>query len=283
MQHVVRISDGLGNQMFQYAFAYALQRETGDEVLLDPLFWGTSLRKYDLDKFNISLDKRMVSTTLDYWLGAGPRNGRKFKNLYREYLIKHRYDLFNEKEIMSYDKEALLPQCNTYYIGFWQTAQYFDKYKNDIIKEFNRTTGISERAREYIAKIQTCNSVSVHVRRTDYVRDTGNVALSMAFYDEAIDYFKEKYADVRFFIFTDDKEYVRSKFANLNHELVEGLSDLDEFEVMKNSMHHINANSTFSWWASYLSNTNGEVVVPLVDIWNKDFYPEKWIKMNAYV
>ena len=283
MQHAVRISDGLGNQMFQYAFAYALQRETNDKVLIDPLFWGTSLRIYDLDKFNISLNRPMVSAPLDYMLGGGPRNGRKLKNLYREYLIKHRYELFNEKKIMSFDEDAFNPRNSTYYMGFWQTPRYFEKYKNDIIREFKRTTEISSKAQEYIDEVQRCTSVSIHIRRTDYVRSAGNVALSMTYYDEAIDYFKKQYDNVTFYIFTDDKEYVRERFAKIKHKLVEGLSDLDEFEVMKNCKHHINANSTFSWWASYLSNNDGMVLVPIVDIWNKDFYPEKWIKINTQV
>ena len=54
---MVRISDGLGNQMFQYAFAYALSKRTGARVLIDPLFWGTSLRKYQLEEFEITNTK----------------------------------------------------------------------------------------------------------------------------------------------------------------------------------------------------------------------------------
>ena len=67
MQHAVRISDGLGNQMFQYAFAYALSRKTNAKVVLDPLFWGTSLRKYQLEEFHISLTRKMVSPFWDYY------------------------------------------------------------------------------------------------------------------------------------------------------------------------------------------------------------------------
>ena len=60
MHHVVRISDGLGNQMFQYAFAFALEKKTGVKVLIDPLFWGTSLRRYQLEEFHITGTKRLV-------------------------------------------------------------------------------------------------------------------------------------------------------------------------------------------------------------------------------
>ena len=99
MHHAVRITDGLGNQMFQYAFAYALSRSTGDEVLIDPVFFKNGLRQYQLDNYNIKMD-RLVSRKLDYLLGFGPRDGGKFKKKYREYLIPKRFSVIEEKKFM---------------------------------------------------------------------------------------------------------------------------------------------------------------------------------------
>ena len=106
IQHVVRISDGLGNQLFQYAFAYALARKTGAKVLIDPLFWGTSLRKYQLEEFSITKTERMVGKVTDYILGFGPRNGRRFKDQYRQRLIRKKYRLVQEKQIMHLDESS---------------------------------------------------------------------------------------------------------------------------------------------------------------------------------
>lgn len=283
MQHVVRVSDGLGNQMFQYAFAYALKQKTHDTVLIDPLFWGTSLRTYQLNNYNISLNKCWVSPVLDYVLGFGPRNGRKFKDSFRHKMIEARYELVNEKEIMKFDPDVQKPRKDSFYMGFWQTSRYFDEYKDLLKKEFSRKTPLSKRALEYLNEVEQCNAVSIHVRRTDYVRDTGNVALDMSFYHEAIRYLRDRYSDLKFYVFSDDKDYIKEHFEGVDHVVIDDLNDLDEFEVMRQCRHHINANSTFSWWASYLSREDGMVIVPRVDIWNKDFYPEYWIKLNAKV
>ena len=282
MRHVVRISDGLGNQMFQYAFAYALQRTTNDEVLIDPLFWGTSLRRYQLDNYNITLNDRLVSETTDYLLGFGIRNGRRFKDSFRKYLIRKHYVLIKEKEIMAYDEEALRPKNNSFFEGFWQTYLYFDAYRDDIKKELTRTTPLSSRAIQYINEVKQCNSVSLHIRRTDYVREEGNVALKLKYYEKALDILDKKYDEYKLFIFTDDAEFVRKSFLLKDYTLVEGLSDIDDFEVMKNCKHHITANSTFSWWAAYLAD-DGEVIAPRVDIWGKDYYPKNWTVIEAEV
>ncbi len=134
MQHVVRISDGLGNQMFQYAFAYALAKKTGVQVLIDPLFWGTSLRKYQLEEFKVTNTKRMVSKAWDYILGFGPRNGRRFKDRYRQHLIKKKYRLIQEKQIMHYDNSMFEPTESGFYMGFWQAPEYFETYYEELKK-----------------------------------------------------------------------------------------------------------------------------------------------------
>ena len=179
---MVRISDGLGNQMFQYAFAYALSRKTGARVLIDPLFWGTSLRKYQLEEFEITNTKRMVSKTLDYILGFGPRNGRRFKDRYRQRLIKNKYQLVQEKQIMHFDETIGSETGNSFYLGFWQVPEYFDEYYEDLKNQFTRKKSIAPKARSYQLQIREEVSVALHIRRTDYVRKEGNATLSFDFY-----------------------------------------------------------------------------------------------------
>ena len=74
MRSVVRISDGLGNQLFQYAFGYSFAQKTGQDIILDPFFWGSALRSYQLDKFRIRYTERFIDPICDYILGVGPRN-----------------------------------------------------------------------------------------------------------------------------------------------------------------------------------------------------------------
>ncbi len=274
---MVRISDGLGNQMFQYAFAYALSKRTGARVLIDPLFWGTSLRKYQLEEFEITNTKRMVSKTLDYILGFGPRNGRRFKDRYRQRLIKNKYQLVQEKQIMHLDETIGSETENSFYLGFWQVPAYFDEYYEDLKNQFTRKKSIAPKARSYQQQIREEVSVALHIRRTDYVRKEGNVTLSFDFYRCALRRMEDQLGSFRLFIFTDDKEFVKENFSFRKYVLVEGVCDLDEFELMRQCRHHIVANSSFSWWAAYLGENKGGVVyAPCTGIWTEEFYPKEW-------
>lgn len=277
IQHVVRISDGLGNQMFQYAFAYALARKTGERVLIDPLFWGTSLRKYQLEEFQVTNTERMVGKGLDYLLGFGPRNGRRFKDRYRQSLIRKRYRLIEEKQIMHYDKTMQEPDAASFYMGFWQAPAYFDDYYDELKVQFVLKRGLSPEAEKFKKRIQKGTSAALHIRRTDYVRQEGNVTLSFDFYKEAFQRLKEQLGEFHLYVFTDDKEFVKEHFHLGEYILVEGVCDLDEFELMRQCNHHIIANSTFSWWAAYLGENKGGIVyAPLTGIWSEEFYPQEW-------
>lgn len=277
MQHAVRISDGLGNQMFQYAFAYALSRKTNAKVVLDPLFWGTSLRKYQLEEFHISLTQKMVSRFWDYLLGFGPRNGRRFKERYRQHTIRKNYQLYTEKQIMHYDETVWNQTQPTFFMGFWQTPRYFEDYYEDLRMQFTMKRPLSVQAGHYMDQIKQGISVALHIRRTDYVRKEGNATLQFRFYEEALTRLSEVLGDFSLFVFTDDKEFVKENFHLHNYILIENVSDLEEFELMKSCAHHIVANSTFSWWAAYLGENKGGIVyAPCTGIWSEEFYPKEW-------
>lgn len=267
--------------MFQYAFAYALARETSKKVCIDPLFWKTSLRDYQLNNYNISLPY-FISNGLDNVLGLFSKDDLQHRVNFRNRFISKKYDVYKEKQIMVYDSDVFSLNSNTFFEGFWQNHLYFDKYKFEIQKELSRKTIISDKAKKYIKEITSCNSVSIHIRRTDYVRDKDNVAIQTDFYIMALNELKNRYGeDISLYVFTDDKQYVRDNFDVKEYTLIEGLSDIDEFEVMKNCKHHIIANSTFSWWAAYLGDNGGMTVAPIFDIWGEDFYPEEWITFGA--
>ncbi len=277
MRHVVRISDGLGNQMFQYAFAYALYRETGDEVLIDPFFWGTSLRKYQLDIFDISLSKRFISPFKDYILGFGPRNGRKFKEKYRLYLADKYYEQITEQGQMIYDPHMLNPKTSTFYLGFWQNPRYFDTFYDDIKRQFCYNKALSEKCKNYKEMIEGDISVALHIRRTDYVREVGDATLGLSFYKSALEELDDKLGNYKLYIFSDDKDYVSNNFTLKDYVLIQNVSDTEEFELMRMCDHHIIANSTFSWWAAYLgANKGGIVYAPRTAIWSNDFYYDNW-------
>lgn len=284
MRAVVRISDGLGNQLFQYAFGYAYAKKRGCKLLLDPLFWGTSLRKYQLEEFNIAYNERFVNKVWDYVLGFGPRNGRKFKALYREWKIERYYHIEQEKHLMEYDSSIFDLDNNTFFQGFWQTPLYFDEYYEEIKKQFTYKGKLSSKAQKYENDMKKKVSVSLHIRRTDYNREVNNVCLNERFYECAISEMEQRIGEFKLYIFTDDKEFVKETFHLHDYTIVEGIEDIEEFVLMQACKHHIIANSTFSWWGAYLAENKGGIVyAPLADIWTKEFYPKEWNMINAAV
>ena len=283
MKSVIRLSDGLGNQLFQYAFAYSYYRKTGRKVLLDPFFFGT-FRSYQLECFSIDCTDKFVHPVWDYILGFGPRKARRYKERYRNRKIKEGYQIEKEKQIMRYD--ASIYQCGeaSYFIGFWQAPLYFDEFYEDIKRQLTLKRSLGSRARDYAEQMKEKNSVSLHIRRTDYDRDINNACLDSFFYREAISRMQEAVGDFTLFVFSDDKEFVKQNFVLYEYTLVEGVADIEEFALMHECKHHIVANSTFSWWGAYLGENKGGVVfAPVVDIWTEEFYPKEWNLIPASI
>jgi hypothetical protein len=125
-----------------------------------------------------------------------------------------------------------------------------------------------------LQQIECCESVSLHVRRTDYV-DEEHIHIhnicTEKYYKDAIDKIRKQYPSAVFFIFTDDKEWCRDHFKGPNFivvELEEGEgTDIAEMTLMSRCKHHIIANSSFSWWAAWLNDSPEKIVIA----------PQKWI------
>ncbi|MDE7324450.1 MAG: alpha-1,2-fucosyltransferase [Lachnospiraceae bacterium] len=284
--NVVRISDGLGNQLFQYAFGYSLYKRTGKELLIDPMYSG-KLRHYQLDSFQIDFRQRFVGEKADYVLGLGARNAAPLRLKCREQKIRRgRYPVVKEPCPMRYD-ESVYQDDAAYYIGFWQSHQYFDAYYDDIKRQFQYKEPLSAQAMAYLEKIRTdANgaSVSLHIRRTDYNRTQNNVCLGDVFYRQALERMQRETGSFALYIFTDDKYFVRESFAFHDFVLIEGVSDLEEFVLMQKCRNHIIANSTYSWWGAYLADNKGGVVcAPVSDIWTDEFYLPQWNKIDTQV
>lgn len=266
---LVKLMGGLGNQMFQYAFAKAL----GDKNIL---FYGDykkhSLRKVELNRFKC---KAVYM----------PRELFKY--------LKFVFTKFDKIEYMRsgiYVPEYLNRDGNHIYIGFWQTEKYFKQIRPRLLKDFTPRKKLDRENAGIISKMQQINSVSVHIRRTDYVDEShiyGDTNLD--YYKRAIEYISSKIENPEFFFFSDDMAYVKEKFAGLKfpHSFIDinsGNNSYKDLILMKNCKHNIIANSTFSWWGAWL-NENTEKIVIAPAVWfiqgenDKDIIPDEWIKL----
>ena len=270
---IIQLKGGLGNQMFQYALYKSLKKR-GKEVKIDDKtgFVNDKLRVPVLSRWGVEYDKatdeEIVNLT-DSKMDIFSRIRRKLTGR-KSYRIDEESGKFNPE---------ILEKDNAYLVGYWQCDKYFED--KDVIREIREA--FEKKPQELMTdasswstlqQIECCESVSLHVRRTDYV-DEEHIHIhnicTEKYYKDAIDKIRKRYPSAVFFIFTDDKEWCRDHFKGPNFivvELEEGEgTDIAEMTLMSRCKHHIIANSSFSWWAAWLNDSPEKIVIA----------PQKWI------
>lgn len=273
---MVKLISGLGNQLFQYAVARDLAIRTGQELKLDTSFFNSqSLRSYRLNHFNIQAtiaSEKEIDQFLHRYNSRKIANrivrniGSKFPRRY------HR--LFKEQQEWQYEPEIKRLNGNKYLHGYWQHYKYFDSISPQIFDEL--TVRESERqpfATQYAGIQKDEKSVSIHIRRGDYVTDPeANVnigVLPLHYYAKALDMFKKELKDPSFYVFSDDLDWAKNnlKLPGLVSYMDLGNADKDyiELELMSFCRHNIIANSSFSWWGAFLNRNPKKTVVAPAD------------------
>lgn len=270
--NIIKFTGGLGNQMFQYAFYRAMQ-ERGIKVKVNIMDFRICNRDFELPdifpKVQIDLD-----------------NKNEF-DIYKDSLSCH--ELYHEKGDGVYDA-ALFNRLDTSFIGYWQTEKYFYGIANKIREEFTFNVDNSSliEIAEEISKAK--NSVSLHVRRGDYLQDPERYCgiCTIDYYMKAVHYVNERTDSACFFVFSDDLQWARDNLDIANAVYV----DKSMFKLYKNwfdmylmtcCKHNIIANSSFSWWGAWL-NSNKDKIVVAPKRWlngetTLDIWPNGWIKL----
>jgi hypothetical protein len=281
---------GLGNQMFQVAAAYALAKYHNTDFKLDLSFLLKNnktteiftARNYELNVFDYNF---YIATEEEKALFV-----KKKKNIFEK--IKFKY--LNCK-LIEENQEGIEffhnSTKNTYINGYWQNEDYFKEHKKDILKLFSfkelpmNLHGIRN-------EILNANSVSIHIRRGDYVTNSAASSFhglcSMEYYISAIKIMNSKVINPVFFIFSDDEDWVKENFIiNQPYHFVSKNKSIDDLHLMKLCKHNIIANSSFSWWGAWL-NENIDKVVVAPSQWfvdqkknneTKDLIPDAWIRL----
>ncbi len=295
---IVKISSGLGNQLFQYAFAKALSLNRSMEVKIDASnfdYWPKNItpRKFSLSNFNISLDladkKDFREIGVPY-----PGNHSIGENIYR-LIFKLKESLRKNKKIiidhrLNFNPEMLSVPDNTYILGGWTNYNYFQNIKDDLYKELTLKKDFGPKAQKLHNQIESSESVSVHIRRSDYLKYSRKfVILDEKYYQEAVNNIKDRISNPIFYIFSDDIEYVQNNYSEIFGQSAiylsgQGIEDEEELMLMSKCKHNIIANSTFSWWAAWLNQNSSKIIVAphkyRTD--NKemeDFLPSDWISI----
>lgn len=286
---ITKITGGLGNQMFQYAYGRKLAMEWNMPLKLDRSeLEGNRLatpRKFELDHFNVVLDfptpAELNAVKLDEERGVVNKLLMKFKQ--RGFPVQSSHIL---------EGQPLHKKNAIYLDGYWQSEKYFNDIAALIRKEFTPRHGWDKNNEEVLGSIQSTQAVSIHVRRGDYV--TNAVAnsyhgtCSPAYYQQAVSYIAQRVQDPVYFVFSDDLEWCRGHLdfgGRPAHFIGHNGGDRAFMDIMlmRNCQHHIIANSSFSWWGAWLNDRADKLVIaPNRWFTQKDdnnIVPESWIRL----
>jgi len=283
---VVKINGGLGNQMFQYAFGKCLAIKHNTVLMLD-LSWFKNCkeRKFELDNLNIQYEKCN---------SAENKRLKGFKRIFfRIFKNPEKSCLHVTEKYFHFDSAMLNLPDNVYIDGYWQSEKYFKEIENIIRQDFSFKLPAEGKNKELLEQILSTNSVSLHIRRGDYITDPSvndvHGSCSLEYYDKAVKYIIEKIDDPHFFIFSDEPEWAKENLSIPYPMIIIDNNDKnsghEDIRLMSNCKHNIIANSSFSWWGTWLNN-NPDKIVLAPEKWflsqsydTKDLIPEGWIKL----
>jgi hypothetical protein len=296
---IVRIAEGLGNQLFMYANAYALSKKINYNLLIDNesgYFKNKDISNYQLDNFNITA--KLCGNDLMF--------NSNLKNFKRKLLIKR--DIFRNKKkflIESKDKFKKTKYFDTtkkifsetlHIEGHYESEKYFSNFKNYLKKQFlfkNENVFDNNKYLDLINKNQTIVSICVRQNRfSERIQnkyDQNQKLKSDNFTKETIDYIKRavnfvdnKLVNAKYLVWSNDFNNLRNylpenKFIFIDNKMNKSLTD---FYLLLQCKNFIVGPTSFHWWPAWLNNEEYSLILRPKDINisnNADFWPNDWI------
>lgn len=283
----IQLIGGLGNQMFQYAFAKVLLRN-GYEIKLDISAFETYRLHggFGLDHYNISIPIASKEELAPFKINFLTKLKRKLKIPNKKIV---------EEKTLRFQNDLLTPPDGTNIHGYFQSEKYFKEIRADIIQDFTLKSPLSPYSKSVEEKILASSlSASIHIRRGDYVTNSHanntHGTCSLEYYEQSIALLDSKFDKIHFFIFSDDIEWVKNNLSVKNCTHIENDSSRivhEDIYLMSLCQHNIIANSSFSWWGAWLNCNEEKVVIapknwfkdPKMQLQASDIIPETWLKL----
>lgn len=238
--------------MFQYAIGRSLADFYNVEFALDvSSFNNYELHPYSLNKLNIS-ERIARESDVKRYLGTNTLVNRLLRKLPLQKWTRYR----TEHQQFEYDKK-IFQEDFQYLDGYWQNEKYFLSIRHLLLSDFKQRDNLSKNGREYRRLINLAKkSVSIHVRRGDYLTVDGIGVLDQRYYAKAVDLFVSILDCPTFFIFSDDIHWCKKNLhLEFEHVFIENTaSEVEDLTLMSACKNNIIANSTFSWWAAWLND-----------------------------
>ncbi len=293
---IVRLKGGLGNQLFQYAVGRRIAIDKGVPLKLDISGFdvhrtpeNVTPRRYELHHFNISAE---IASGEEVALVTGSNlHGYQgyLWHFFQRLLPYYKRSIVPERGA-AFDPNLLRVSRNVYLDGYWASEKYFGDIAPVIRQDFTFKYLLEGANAELADRIAECNSVSLHIRRGDFVSNpvihAFHGVLSLDYYLAAAKRIKELVTSPHFFVFSDDIAWGKDNLViGAPVTFVEGNQgerDDEDLRLMSLCKHHIIANSTFSWWGAWLSKHEEKIVIaprrwanhPSLD--TQDLFPANW-------
>jgi hypothetical protein len=292
---IIQLQGGLGNQMFQYAFARILAERNGVILKYDKSFFDTFSKEQEFTPRNFELGIFGNES-----MQASSEEIIKLTRLSFIDKIKKKLGFYYKSNIYSepsldFQSGAMSIKAPAYIKGYFQSYKYFEN-QDDLIRDTFSfpIESLDDRNKTLLSKIQSETTISVHIRRGDYVTNTktqqfhGNCSLE--YYSNAIALLASKNKVFTLVFFSDDSQWVKEQFEAIPYSKLfidnntNENSWIDLF-LMSSCSHNIIANSSFSWWAAYLNKQPDKIVIAPKKWYadsernTNDLIPPQWIRL----
>jgi hypothetical protein len=268
-KYIIALTSGLGNQMFQYAlYVYLTQKKNYPQVKL--YCWKKYLNEHNgLELTNIFSNINIVekhSRIISWYI-----------DLY--FFVKKVLYVTGLKRVVSLFSWIMKPVPNVSVFPAWHTYQFVNEIRDVLINRIFIFTDFTDIRNIEICKIiKSTNSVSVHIRRGDYISNPkwrcshGDIC-NLDYYNKAIDHIKRHVESPQFIVFSDDIEWGKNNLIIDNAIYVNWNTGIDAYrdmQLMALCKHNIIVNSTFSWWGGWLNQNVDKIVIA----------PAKWLNSH---
>jgi hypothetical protein len=283
---------GLGNQLFQYAAGRALSLKHKVPLKIDTTFYHSTVKEnvtkrgFELDLFKINADVASQEE-LDLFIHRS-----FFKKIMKRLFPSSGYFYAEEKKQNSVNDFSNYGD-NIYLDGYWQSEKYFKDIRTTLLNELNLKKEIPETCLPVIEQIKSTTSVSIHIRRGDYISNEiispNYCNVPVEYYHKAIETVKKQHPAITVFVFSDDMEWVK-----INLKLPEqcvyidfntGENNVFDMYLMSLCKHNVIANSSFSWWGAWLNQYPDKIVIApenwyaKKELINNDLIPDTWLQL----
>ncbi len=264
---IIQVAGGLGNQLQQYAL-YRKYLELGREARLDTSWFSDpktqervlAKRVLELDYFDRLEYVTCTEEEKRQLIGRAGLSGKLRRKLLPWSVHRFQEELAYHAELLDFE--------DMYLSGYFACDYYYADIFPLLRQEIRFPPGTEAANQEIAAAMQKTESVSIHVRRGDYLDPEnqelfGNICTE-EYYEGAMAYITQRYPQARFYLFSDDSSYIRRQYQGEQYTVIDWNQGKDSFYdmwLMSKCKHNICANSTFSFWGARLNGHEAKIMI----------------------